>query len=176
METNTYLLLSFVNTGNMHGHMFQWPMQEAATPGQDLEARLSLKGLTLTRICNPMTWRETSRAPNRDGVCPPKARGLMVLPGIVGTPEWNKTFGGYFDSPARTGETLSFSDWRRQELSPRAEFSRHCLLWFKSVWSILDALVCAVLLANTKINRAGYTKLFAFSFWMSLHILFSVVS
>jgi hypothetical protein len=114
------------------------PMQEAATQGQDLEARLSLKGLTLTRICSDILGfqacnatrghgrKETSRAPDRDGVCPPKARRLMVLPGIVGTPEQN--FWRVFDSPARTGETLSFSDWRRQELSPRAQFSRHCLL------------------------------------------------
>jgi hypothetical protein len=28
---------------------------------------------------------------------------------------------------ARTGETLSSSDWRRQKLSARADFSRHCL-------------------------------------------------
>lgn len=60
--------------------------------------------------------------------------------------EWNRTFRGYLTPAQRTGETfLSFSDWRRQELSPRAEFSRHCL--YDIEWLFLDAFVCVVLLA-----------------------------
>ena len=89
-----------------------------------------------SQACNPRPWKETATAPNRDAVCPPKAGRLMVLPGIVETREWSRNFWRVFD--ARTGRTLSTSDWRRQKLSPPAEFSRHCLMIYSN---FLDAFV-----------------------------------
>lgn len=109
----------------MHGHMFQCKNQQPnAMQGQGLEARLSLKGLTLTRIrsdilgfqaCNPRTWKETSRAPNRDGVLPSQSKAINGVAGNCGDTRMEQSFWRVFESPARTGETLSFSDWRRQE-------------------------------------------------------------
>jgi hypothetical protein len=81
--------------------------------------------LTFWVSCNPRPRMETSSVPNRDGVCSPKARGLMVLPGIRATREWNKVSGEYLT--AHRAKLLSSSDFKRQELSPLAEFSRHCL-------------------------------------------------
>jgi hypothetical protein len=60
--------------------------------------------LTFWVSCNPRPRMETSGVPNRDSVCSPKAKGLMVLPGIGATREWNKVSGEYLT--ARTGRNL----------------------------------------------------------------------
>lgn len=59
-----------------------------------------------------------------------------------------QTFGEYLT--ARTAETLSLSDWKGQKLSPRAEFSRHCL-WLSGC--ILDAFDLLVGFANSKVTK-----------------------
>ena len=139
----------------LHGHLFREP----GTQEQDTEMaglpRFSLKGLTLTwpEPCSDI-WvaglqsqameGDSNRSKPRCSL-PSQSREVNGVAGNCGDRGMEqKLLAGIWLE--RTGGTLSSSNWRRQKLSRRAEFSRHCLTIYSN---FLDALVCAAWLTQT---------------------------
>jgi hypothetical protein len=95
------LVCALVNTGNMHGHMFQ----EAATQGQDFGSslRLSLKGLTLTRIFYDILEDmegDMTRSESRWSL-PSQSKAINGVAGNCGDTRMEQNFWRVFDSRAR---------------------------------------------------------------------------
>ena len=129
--------------------------------------RFSLKGLTLTwpEPCSDI-WvaglqsqameGDSNRSKPRCSL-PSQSREVNGVAGNCGdTGMEQKLLAGIW--LARTGGTLSSSYWRRQKLSPPAEFSRHCLMISSN---FLDAFVCAAWLTQTYLGSLHWS-FFAF--------------